>query len=88
MSVSGRATTNEVRQSKSLDNRARLTRVATSGAARFHAALHVHRELPAQEQVLGGDDPRGLQCHDGEPQHVREQLTGSVEQRNHAPIMP
>ena len=23
-------------------------------AARFHAALHVHRELPAQEQVLGG----------------------------------
>jgi hypothetical protein len=44
--------------------------------------------LSAQKQVLGGDDPRGPQCHGGEPQHVREQLTGNAEQRNHAPIMP
>jgi len=44
--------------------------------------------LPAQEQVLGRDDPRGPQCHDGEPQHVRQQLTGNGEQRHHAPIMP
>ena len=88
MSVSGRTAANEVRQSKSLDNRARLTRVATIRAARFHATLHVQRELSAQEQVLSGDDPRGPQCHDGEPQHVRQQLTANVEQSNHAPIMP
>jgi hypothetical protein len=56
--------------------------------ARLHAALHVHRELAAQKQVLNGDDARGLQCHDGEPQHVRQQLTGDFEQRNHAPIVP
>jgi hypothetical protein len=44
--------------------------------------------LPAQEQVLSHDDSRGPQCHDREPQHVRQQLTGNGEQRNHAPIMP
>jgi hypothetical protein len=44
--------------------------------------------LPAQEQVLSGDDPRGSQCHDREPQHVHQQLTGNVEERNHPPIMP
>jgi hypothetical protein len=42
--------------------------------------------LLVEEKVLGGDNPRGPQCHDHEPQHVREQLTG--EQRNHAPIVP
>ncbi len=41
-----------------------------------------------QEQVLGSDDPRGPHCHDGEPQHVREQMTGNVEERNPPPIMP
>jgi hypothetical protein len=87
MSVSGRTTINEPRQSKSL-----ITSKTHTGryirAARFHATLHVQRELSAQEQVLSGDDPRGPQCHDGEPQHVRQQLTANVEQRNHAPIMP
>ena len=63
MSVSGRTTTNEARQSNSLDHSARLSRVATSGGAAY-GALYIQRKLPAQEQVLSGDDPRGPQCHE------------------------
>jgi hypothetical protein len=55
---------------------------------RFNPALHVHGKLPAQEQVLGGDDPDGPQCHDHELQHIRQQLTGDLDQRDHASIMP
>ena len=50
MSVSGRTTTNEVRQSKSLDNRARLTRLARFRAARSHPALRVHGECPRRNR--------------------------------------
>ena len=82
MSVSGRTTINEARQSNSLDSSRHIR------PAGFRTALQVHRELPAQKQVLGGDGPRGPQCHDGEPQRFRQQLTGNVEQRNHPPIMP
>jgi hypothetical protein len=36
------------------------------------------------EQIFGRDHPRGPQCHGGASQHICAQVTGSVEQYNHA----
>jgi hypothetical protein len=55
---------------------------------RFKVPLLEQGQLLSQEQILGGHDPRGPHRHDREPQHVRQELTNNVDQRNHALIMP